>query len=112
MQDRCAYWQQILRLQDWTITVEIKRDRDMETSRNGGEIVTLPKHRRAWIYLLDPTDIRPEALPENDMEKILIHELLHIYTEPFGLPDDGPKNTVEEQMINALAEALLKLDRR
>ncbi len=113
LEERCDYWRRILRLQDWKITVEVKRGRDMELGkRNGGEIVMLSNHRRAWIYLLDPLDIRPETLAENEMEKILVHELLHVLTEPFDLPEEGLVHVAEEQLINCVAEALVALDRR
>ncbi len=102
-------WQRILRLQDWNIQIEIKREREMDIANAGGCNNWHIQSRHSTIHILDtadwPTD--PEH-PVQDMELTLVHELLHLHlaewrenTKPFG-----------EQAIHAIAQALIMLDRR
>lgn len=104
-------WQQRLRLQDWDVTVEIKRAREMSLDGKAGEVVMVLEQRRAWITLRDMTDVDPEEQADNDPEVTVVHELLHLFTEPLGLPEEGPRATAEEQMLNAVSRALVALDR-
>lgn len=112
LRERCRLWQHRLRLLDWDVKVEIKRQRDMiHPEGKAGEVEMVLEQRMAWITLRDMVDIAPEDQDENDLEYSLVHELLHLWTEPLGLPDDGPKKIAEEQMLNSLCRAFVKLDR-
>lgn len=111
LRERCKVWQGRLRLSDWDVTVEIKRARDMQNDDCAGEVERILNVRRAWIVLRDLVDTRSECQDENDLEITLVHELIHLYTEPLDLPSTGLKHTAEEQMIDALARALVALDR-
>ncbi|SRR6266852_2570024 len=104
-------WQRRLGLRDWTVTVKLCRARDMDDEDSNGEVQILLNHRRAFIALRDPLDVKPEYHPENDLEETLVHELLHLWTEPLSLPDAGPRQVAEEQALNALAKALVALAR-
>lgn len=110
----CRKWQVRLRLQDWTVVVRLARMhemRDEDGADRGGTIMRYSRDRLATIKILDSVDYPPEcALPE-DQEATLVHELLHIYTDALQLPAEGSKHIAEEQMVNALAEALVALER-
>lgn len=116
LRDRCAYWQKVLRLQDWEIKVEYVREKTMPQAWG-----TVSKrhigHRMATIEVCDPSSFSLLDFPDNDVvsdpEYVLVHELLHIYTE--GILKDHERETTEdiwaEQMADTVARALVKLDR-
>lgn len=54
--------------------------------KNAEVCVQLPT-RTAWITLRDRVDVIEEYAELNDAETALVHELLHIYTEPLSLPE-------------------------
>lgn len=105
-------WQKILRLQDWNVHVEVKRERDMEMEGRCAELSCQEPTRHAWIVIRDPTDYPDTAAEPQDMEMSIVHELLHIYTRPFDLPGQGPKHIAEEWLIEAVCHALVRLSRQ
>jgi hypothetical protein len=80
-------------------------------AERGGTILSWSQDRQATIKILESIDYPPDCLLPEDQEATLVHELLHIYTQPFDLPGTGPKQLAEEQMLNALAHALVALER-
>jgi hypothetical protein len=119
LSDRCAYWQKRLRLQDWDIKLEYARDRDMPNC--WGQVIRWNvDNRTAVIQFVEPGSFSMVDYPYGhfDLEDTLIHELLHIYTEGIlgrgnGMnPDrDSAQNTFAEQLCDAIAAALVALDR-
>jgi hypothetical protein len=108
-----AFWQKALRLQDWHVTVEIKRSRDMggEYTR-GGEVFIKDSRKAARINLLDPVDYSPSCWEPQDMEYFLVHELLHLHTSCIRQTDgESEDNTQEEQAVDSIASALVSLHR-
>ncbi len=111
LRDRCAYWQQVLRLQDWDITVEIVRSRAIEDAV--GKIHPLFSKKIARIKLQDRYDAcQPDAIYQSDQEVDLVHELLHCHFIACEPEDwDDLKGETTHQAIHAISTALVKLDR-
>lgn len=111
LRQKCAEWQKILRLQDWIVNVSIKRSRDMSDGNLDAEIfITLP-NRVASIYILDSIDYAT-SYEAQDMERHLVHELLHIHLYPItGNFEDGLLQIAEEQAIEAISRGLIHLSR-
>lgn len=112
---RCAYWQEVLQLQDWRIDLRIARSYDMGTD-NAGEINALSHKRMAIITIRDPIDADPAWMEGSfDPELSLIHELCHIHLAPFAAAASKNESTLEhvtlEQAVHALSYALFRLDR-
>ncbi|MEK4236454.1 hypothetical protein [Paenibacillus sp. FSL H7-0714] len=112
LKEKCAEWQKVLRLQDWDVKTSIERGRDMNLPNSNGVITVQEEHRSANIRILDPLDYSPDELHPQDMEKILIHELLHIHLFPMTKDYEGYLATAEEQAINMIAGALVGLARK
>ena len=109
LEEACREWQAILRLQDWDITAEIVRGKQMVERDDSGNVRWNDKHRIARISILDPVDHEgPEFVGELDHEETLVHELLHLHFA--GL--DHEDETTFELAINRISEALVKLKRR
>jgi hypothetical protein len=120
-QARCAYWQKVLRLQDWDVEVRIVRQRDMA---HGGaaELRTSSPYRAAVLTLRDPIDFKPsESIYDGrmrDMEDSIVHELLHLHTRdlnlPVAAPDDEstPIEVAHERCIDAISAAMITLERQ
>jgi hypothetical protein len=109
----CREWQETLRLQHWDVKVKIARGNglDLPDSVQGRCQWVLTKHS-AFIRLLDPVDWDKDILWPQDMERTLVHELLHLHFAPFDdFPVDGPKDIASEQAIEALSLALVNLKR-
>ena len=118
LRERLVYWQRVLRLQDWRITVryvdEPHQFKGPEALTLSGQVVTHSKvYRTASIAILRPDhpDLaqRPDAPPEThgDVEQILVHELLHVMLHA---GDACPE--MQETACELLAWALIRLDRR
>lgn len=111
VQEKCRLWQQRLRLADWDVEVKIVARRDISSSCIGGEVEWLLDDKTANIKLLDVDDYPKDALRPSDMEKTLVHELLHLLVAPFDAPSGTAEALAQEQMINAVAGALIQLSR-
>lgn len=66
--------------------------------------------KEAKIKILDPVDFHGErfhgAGTPHDIERLVIHELLHLHYEPFWNDDEeDTKVTAMEQSIHSLAKA-------
>lgn len=110
---RLAYWQGVLKLADWTVLVEIARDFDMQEEGKAGECDVKLEHRCAKIWLMDPQDYTGQQWFPIDMERVLLHELLHVHFEPLWPGERKSSCHVpEEQAINAIADALIALERK
>lgn len=109
--ERCAYWQRVLRLQDWEIEVNVARAYHMRLD-GLAECHWQIKKRMAVINLQDPIDFDPGWLGDRDMELSLVHELLHLHLAPWS-PQEGTEDDVfEEQAIHAMSKAFVELERR
>ena len=111
----CAFWQKILRLQDWNVTVGYVRGGQMTcptaVAENGYDL----GHKSSCIKILHPHD---NTIGDSDVENSLVHELLHLHITPAilrGCDGDvsvGDKaSDAEESAIVLIAEALVKLRR-
>lgn len=111
---RLKYWQKKLGLSDWEIDASICRANHMGAER-AGEINWTLQNKQASIRLLDPTDYPDLGVFEQDMEGTLVHELLHLHHAPINdyYSKDCEQYTLyEEWAINAVADALIKLERK
>ncbi len=111
LEQLCREWQEILSLRDWDVKPSIKRGRDFASSGNEAEINWELQTRTATIYILDPIDYPDDTKWEQDIESSLVHELLHIYFAPFNATDGTLEKVAQEQAINAISLALVKLKR-
>ena len=106
-------WQRRLNLEDWKITVEMTRARDLRPKTLGNVHWDLDK-KTAVIHVMDPADYK---LPFHDMladmEFTVVHELIHLELSPVLAPlnRSDANRREEEHAVNHMAEALLKLDR-
>lgn len=113
--DAClAYWQKVLRLQDWGVKARIVRRSALDDETNAHVSVTWNK-KNAFIELLDPIDYSSTAWAQ-DHEKSLVHELLHIHITAVanerGAWEEGMDDMMEEQAIESLATSFVKLNRK
>lgn len=101
-------WQRRLRLCDWDIRVRIVRSPEMKREANA-EIAVWVKSKRAMIQLVHPEDyaLMNDSCWSYDMERCLVHEMLHIPMRAFAPDedDDPEKHMLMEQFIECTAAA-------
>lgn len=107
LQSKCSEWQRKLRLQDWDVQATIERQRNMIGKTVNGQCEYNERLKAAFIRILDPVDY-DDYEPE-DMERILVHELVHLWFAPFW---DDEKEHLMEQGVEQIARALIGISRR
>lgn len=111
LDEALEYWQGALRLRDWEVEAEV-----VGRDRMGGEdcIGTIDideRAKKARIVLVRQDDYPDSPWPQ-DHEKTLVHELLHIHTQPITpIEYDRLAHIAEEQAIVSIASALVRLKR-
>jgi hypothetical protein len=105
-QQACREWQKILRLQDWDIKVKIVRQDALRNLDDQANVNCCLANKQALIKLVDPIDYPRDTEWEQDHERSLVHELLHLHFWGFA---DKERETEEEQAVCALASAFVRL---
>jgi hypothetical protein len=106
-------WQNRLNLKDWKISIVLSPASDLKPDTLG-HIHWDSDTKTAVILVLDPADYH---LPLNemlqDMEFTIVHELIHLNFGPVvsEFRRSEANRHEEEQAVNHMADALLKLDR-
>lgn len=114
LQERLAYWQKVLRLSDWIVDVNITRERDMTRTGIAAEVEWTLQKKMASIRILDAVDYPTGLMDTQDMEQSLVHELLHLHLAPISdhfSNDNDIYNLFEEQAIDSIADALVRVSR-
>ena len=107
---KLAVWQQRLKLGDWRISVVMVHRTELPPGTMGG--IRWDKGKKsATVWVMDPSDYRlPFREMLDDMELTVVHELVHL--DLASLPRGQASRSSEEQAVNGIAQAMLKLDRR
>ncbi len=110
VEERLAVWQQRLSLQDWTISIAMKRLADFPPKTLGG--IRWDKSKKtAVIWVVDAADYQlPYQAMLEDMELTVVHELVHL--DLTALPHGQASRGSEEHAVDGIAQAMLLLDRR
>ena len=113
LRERCKYWQEVLRLQDWDVMVRLARGNGLDLPADSqGRCNWSEQRRSALIRVVDHADYDREIIHPQNHEETLVHELLHLKCAPFDtFKEDTAENTAMEQMIVSVAAALVHLDR-
>lgn len=113
-----GYWQEVLRLQDWNLEVRLARAHEMEGDNQPIAQTRIYPHRKdAILRFLHPMDIASvehkflngEA---KDYDVNIVHELLHLHFEPFARPLSTHQGFSQEQAIETLSRAFVRLHRQ
>lgn len=100
-------WQRTLKLLDWDISAFIAPSEEMDSSE--GLVYWDLNKKIAEIKIVSREDYPSDAMCPYCIEKILVHELLHLHFAPFDAKTGTLRGTAQEQAINAIAHALVKL---
>ncbi len=113
LKDLCREWQKKLHLENWNIMVDIKRRDEFDLDDCQGEIHYHLSSAEACISIEDHCDWPMDTPFKQDMEKTLVHELLHIPMAIFEPDeDDEPiKHDLWEQFIETMARNLVSIKR-
>lgn len=115
--EQCSYWQEVLRLQDWNIDVRLVRPHEMAGDKSPVAQTEVYEHRKdAIMRFLHPMDLitlQSHFLfgEEKDYDLNIVHELLHLHFAPFQEAIETSKGTAQEQAIEAISRAIVKLHR-
>jgi hypothetical protein len=104
-------WRIALKLSDWEIHAEIKRAKDMSIENSMGTCTHTLSKKIAFIEIMNPRDY-PADWMDVDVERTVVHELLHCHFAPFEAKSRTPEDIAQEQAIHAISTALVELDRK
>ena len=107
----CERWQEILKLNDWDVRVNLGRPDELSEPDREGECFAELAKGEALIRLLDPK-IPYDFTFQYDVEKVLVHELLHLSFSPFEPEDDPLRHDLWERLIERMAKTLVAFQRR
>jgi hypothetical protein len=101
-------WQSKLRLMDWRInlTVVPKKYANQSGEMSYGMTKVDSRLKCATIYIMDPKE---DEMAEKELEATVVHELLHLYFDPYPWGKDESRDVVMEQAVDGVAIALMKL---
>ena len=108
----CRKWQDILRLNDWNVAVELIRESEFSEPDRAGEVYITLSKGEALILLLDPLIPTQDCPFPYDMEQTLVHELLHLHFATFEPQDDDLKHDLWERAVESITKTLIALYRR
>lgn len=98
-------WQRIMGLMDWDVSACYRKK--LSEVGNLGECEVTATLRAADMVILDP------SVRKHDVELTVVHELVHVSTWWTNINGStSHRNVIGEQHIEALAKALVSLDRR
>ena len=78
--ERVEVWKERLDI-DWTIEVTFTHQMNLPADVQG-QISLFPMVKRASLLLPSPETYSVAAMPNQDMEDTIVHELIHIVFEP------------------------------
>ncbi len=116
LEKMCAYWQKILRLQDWDVTVEFRTVDTMPRMEGCSDIplgINYFNYQEevSKICIIEHTSYPVDSLTEYDAEAILVHELGHLYFANHFIDPEEEISRGIEVVINKFTNALLRLKR-
>lgn len=98
-----AWWQKMLRLEDWRITITISTLGAMRG--NLGQVEIESDRKLARLTMAQGSDYREKALYHQDMEVTLVHELLHLTFREYRIFNAKYEEAVVEMLSLALVGA-------
>ena len=103
LMDQMKSWQKRLGLDDWTMTLQVVRQREINPNAWGSSHWDIHA-KTATIQVLDPRDYNLKGTDLRlDMECTIVHELVHIQVSPLDARDVH----VREDVVNKIMAALL-----
>jgi hypothetical protein len=104
----CAKWQRILRLQDWDVKIQFAHS--YEIPGNAGDVNFVVAKKAASIRILFPAEFDATIKFPQDIEKTIVHELVHLHFAPID-DFDGLRGRLLEQAVECIASGLVERDR-
>lgn len=103
LRQRLAYWQEVLKLTEWTITVKFGTPEEMMDESG---------HRCHGLNFISVEELSSQIfLDRGDGEETLIHELLHVVFDGHR-PQDEPYDPLHERAINRTAAAFMTISQQ
>jgi hypothetical protein len=106
LEERGRFWQRALRLQDWFIVFEWQRYHGMDDPSNEANILTQYRHKAARIRIREEQDYPPDAWRPWDLDRLLVHELLHLSLKNVTSDEDTDE---EEQFVEVMSTQIVAL---
>jgi hypothetical protein len=107
------WWQEKLKLQQWEIVFQLvpKKHTSFVDIDCQARVFWKRAGLQAQVMLMRHEDWASEEFP-HDMEKSLVHELLHLVFAPFAAEgEDTEMDIAQEQAIQIISRALIDLKR-
>ncbi len=97
----CTQWQSALRLRDWDVVIAIVDESGLKDPKSFGECSYDLTKKTAYIKIADRNQ---------DKERTLVHELIHLHLAPLDFfVDDKLGEMALEQAVHPIATLLVEL---
>ncbi len=114
LQDRGAYWQTLLGLDQWDIRFAFAAPHELGDAWADCDFDQYS--RTALVRVLDPQFAHLQAFPAPpyDIDYSLVHEMVHLLLDPLGVnePEDAITETLLEQTINSITDIVVALENK
>ena len=115
LEQLCRKWQRILRLQDWEIEARWATRNELDKGSNAEASLCI-NQKVATVGIIKPEDHQTWNGKEQDIEKSVVHELLHLPLQSIeNYARKGEESALDnavENVTNLISGALIMLDRR
>jgi hypothetical protein len=114
LDERLAYWQRQLRLQDWDVTISWASARELGEANGRTSLINTSKEAHVRILEEDEWPPESERTGHYDSEVTLVHELLHLHFRAWegeAEESDTAEYRAKEAAIDLTSWALVRLDR-
>jgi hypothetical protein len=111
--DLCTYWKPWIGLDNFTTAITYCGHDGMEDEGHAGETDMRANAFKMWIRVLDPLLCKEDCLESIDVDRTVVHELLHTNIDQFFTINgkhDRAAWTFAEQCIHTITNALVDLD--
>ena len=111
VKELCTEWQERLKLNRWDIDIKICHSSKFNNEGSEGEVNYVLSSGQAIIHILDPEDYPDSPFPQ-DMERTIVHELLHLQFASFTVKDrESLEFDMMENTVELIAQTLVDLKR-
>lgn len=93
-----AEWQKILKLEHWEITISVVPSKEFKAGHADIDV--------NFMYFIADMRIANIKFSQEALDKLIIHELLHVHLAGMNILIGTPEHTAEEQAVQIISRVI------